>query len=1831
VPRTARCLYRAAFSLICLSVGSVFGDVIDFETLPDAFFFNGGGQNIGNHYPGLTIGPDVTGLSVSRFGGYASDAFPPHSGDVAIFDAADPTVTIAFSSPVQFFGIWYTSFDPLTLQTFDASDNLLGSIVGSPNTDGTTGTNSFISLANPAISSVSLTSSPGLFTLDDLTTVPEPSTFALLASAFLALILYRSCRRGAPCIGAAGLPVTMEGVLIVVVTVLPLFCQVPTGVPAQLSGVVAPTPPSLRRQALGLSSVSANTVITAQTSDTTPPQLVGLAFTPPTINVSSAPQVVTVTLQVTDDLSGADFSPSRGSTLEFISPSGNQIQILNASSLTLLSGTPLNGSWSGTMTFPQFSEAGTWKISFVTLFDAAGNHVTLSAPALISAGFPTNLTITTTVGDTTPPQLTALTFSRTSLDVTNSSQTVDLTVTLTDDLSGVDFSCHAFCIYSIGLTSPSGKQFQLSANYNFTQVSGTPLNGQWKATITIPRYSEPGTWTVSFFHIWDTANNVLNLTTPQLQAIGLPTSITVTDEQPDTTPPQLTSLAFNPTVAGSSPFRQNITISLATNDNISGLDFIAGFATPEFSNVSIQLVSPTGIQTITINPYTNAFVLQSGTALAGVWQTSFFLPGYSQTGTWTVSFITLRDSAANYVSLSTAQLNALGITTTFTVSASTVVTTFLGPAGTTANPTAVIAEPVNTSTGNYYSLHTDLAVRGRGLSFAFTRQYNSLDYYSGPLGVGWTHSYNVLLSANPQNGIVTVKNGDGSTLSFTPSGGGAYTPATGVHDQLRQNADNSFMLTRKNQTRLNFSPSGQLTTIVDRNGNTQVTAYDAFGNLISITDTTGRIFHFTYDSNNHLVSLTDPSGRKIQYAYDGNSDLTMFQDALGGLTQYVYDGNHRLTSGTDPRSVVYVQNTYDDSGRVSAQKNGRGFTTAFAYNTPSTGTTTITDPLGNVTKHVYDGISRIVQVVNSQGGSTSYTYDTNNNKTAITNPDGKTTQFTYDSNGNVTSAINSLGDIASFTYDSKNDILTSTSPAGAVTTFSHDANGNLITTQDALGKKTTLAYDGFGELITRTNALGITSLLTYDSAGNLTKIVNALGNPTSFGYDSISRVTSVTDANGHAFMVTYDTLGRRTKTTDALGHQTQYAYDSVGNLVRLIDLNGNPSAYQYDNANNLVTVTDALGNNTTYGYDGNDNRVSLTNAKGNSTAYSYDSLNRRIKVTDPLGLFSSYKYDAVGNVISVTDANNKTRTFAYDALNRATTRAYADGNIINYSYDVNGNRISMTDSHGVTSYSYDAFNRAISATSPGGNVVKYGYDGVGHRTVLTYPDGRVMTYGYDAASRLTLVTDWLGRKTAYSYDSAGNRIALTMGNGANSSFAYDNANRLLSVVNRSGSKVLTSFTYSLDAAGNRTQVTDAAGGVTRYAYDALNRMISWTAPSGQPTSYGYGATGDRTSMTSSVGTTTYTYDADDRLLTAGTASFTYDGNGNRLTKTTGTTTVTYTFDSVNRLTSVFGGGAASQYQYDGDGNRIAQQTGSSTYQYALDVTWRYGSVLNENGPDGNINFQYGLSLLSGSSLTLEQFYQSDTVGSTADVTDGAGSLKASYSYDPWGRLLNPIDPLGTKDKFKFTGEALDPQTGLYYLRARYYDPAIGQFISADSLTGAISAPLTQNRFAYGLSNPLRYTDSTGLAAEPESGGSGFLRSGVISSGVILSRINKSISGNSIFDVFTSGSTPNGTYTPPTPPQPTTLGSTPYWPPTNIFGSSGPPIRNIPTLPISDTYIRPASPPDMFGYLNSGFGDGDCFWPEHCTPSGQSVPDAPENSGPDSWFNPPPIEVIDYDF
>lgn len=998
----------------------------------------------------------------------------------------------------------------------------------------------------------------------------------------------------------------------------------------------------------------------------------------------------------------------------------------------------------------------------------------------------------------------------------------------------------------------------------------------------------------------------------------------------------------------------------------------------------------------------------------------------------------------------------------------------------TNNPQATIAEPVSTGNGNHFYTHTDFATPGRGLRLVLQRAYNTLDAYAGPLGANWTHSYNIVLTDS--SSVIVLKWGDGHNEAYARSGS-AYAPPTGVHNSLVKNSDGTYVLTQKGQTQYSFTSAGSLSSIVDKNGNRILFGYDANGNLIQVTDTVGRALTLAYDSSHRIIGIRDPIGRKESFTYTAENDLATVTDPAGGVTTYTYDGSHHVTSTTLPNKAVLFKNTYDAAGRVVTQTNGRGFTTAFAYDTPNPSQTTITDPLGNTTIHSYDSLLRITAIKDALGGTISYVYDADNNRISVTDQNGHTTNSSYDAQGNVTGVTDPLGDVATFTYDAKNNLLTSTTPLGNTTTFSYDSKGNLATIQDALGNKTAYTYDTFGEIVSKTDPKGNVTTYAYGPKGNLIGITNSLGDTTRMGYDGIGRLTAVTDANGNTSRSTYDVLGRLIEATDPLGSVTQFKYDPIGNLTKVIDANNNATSYAYDAVSNLTSVTDANKHVTTYAFDANNNRTSFTNAKGKTTSYAYDQLNRLVQTTDPLSLTTVNTYDAVGNATSVKDANGHTSNFGYDALNRLITTKYFDGTSVTHAYDADGNRVGLVDTHGITTYSYDTLERLVSVASPSGTV-HYAYDPVGKRAAVTYPDGKVVTYGYDALNRLSSVTDWLNQTTSYAYDPASNLTGASYPNETAVAVSYDAANRATQIQNSyQGSAIwntasFTTFTYALDPVGNPTQVTDGGGNVTSYSYDPLYQLKS-VANSGGTTKYAYDAVGNRVSLNGPGGSVTYTYDADDRLLKAGSTSYTYDADGNRLSSTSTAKTLNYAYDATNRLVAVSGGQSAS-FTYDGEGNRLTQASGASAYTYVNDAGAALPVVLQESGPHGFISYAYGVGLVSESGTSFEYFYHRDRLGSVIGLSDASGILQQGNAYGAWGAATASVpNNLGNRNKFRFAGEALDSETGLYFLRARYYDPTVGRFLTKDRFPGFAAQPKGTNRFGYVSNNPVTFTDPSG--------------------------------------------------------------------------------------------------------------------------------------------------------
>jgi len=465
----------------------------------------------------------------------------------------------------------------------------------------------------------------------------------------------------------------------------------------------------------------------------------------------------------------------------------------------------------------------------------------------------------------------------------------------------------------------------------------------------------------------------------------------------------------------------------------------------------------------------------------------------------------------------------------------------------------------------------------------------------------------------------------------------------------------------------------------------------------------------------------------------------------------------------------------------------------------------------------------------------------------------------------------------------------------------------------------------------------------------------------------------------------------------------------------------------------------------------------------------------------------TFTYDPNGNVVSKTDFNGDTTTYEYDQFNRLIKKRYPDGSEVLFTYTANGRRKTVTDASGVTSSSYDLRDRLIEVLNPDGTAITYTYDAQDNRTSVTVPSGTT-TYTYDALNRLETVTDPDGKVTTYTYDRVGNRASVMYPNGTVTEYTYDTLNRLTYLENRkSTGEVISSYTYTLGPAGNRTRVEENSGRVVNYTYDNLYRLteeqITDPVLGNKTISYTYDAFGNRLTKTDSMGTTNYTYNANDQLVTEAapdyTNTYTYDGNGNTIRKSDGTTITDYDYNYENKLIAAQTGASQTSYAYDADGIRVSTNSDGAVTHYLVDKNRNYAQVLEETDGSGSlvVSYVYGDDLISQNRGGSSSYYHYDGQMSTRKLTSVDETITDSYVYDAFGIV---IDRTGTtENNYLYTGEQYDPNVGFYYLRARYYNPENGRFMSHDPLWGNPFEPMSLHKYVYANANPISFMDPSG--------------------------------------------------------------------------------------------------------------------------------------------------------
>lgn len=960
-----------------------------------------------------------------------------------------------------------------------------------------------------------------------------------------------------------------------------------------------------------------------------------------------------------------------------------------------------------------------------------------------------------------------------------------------------------------------------------------------------------------------------------------------------------------------------------------------------------------------------------------------------------------------------------------------------GIEGINAGTTCAVGDPVNAATGNFLTSQKDFIIQGHN-PLVFSRFYNSLDHWTGPLGNNWHHSYEMRLL--PGEGKVQIIFNDGHLEDFVFENG-QYLPMPGQYSKLEEDVDGNYCLTEVDGTEYTFTADGALCTIVDLQGNTIELIHED-GKLRKIANECGN-FEFTY-TDDHITVITDSAGRMVEYQYTGDS-LTACTDVAGNTTTYEYDSKGRLIRIIDPLGNNKITNVYDEQGRVIAQTNADGTINSYHYNDENM-TTTFTERNGTQIIYQRDAQNRITEKTYLHG-SEKYRFNDLNQIMAYTDKNGHTYTYSYDESGNITRETDPLGQVTEYTYDGQNNVTSLTNPDGSTYTYTYDEAGNLLTATDPLERQTQLEYNerNLPEKIILPN--GVFSTIQYDQKGNPVLLTDPAGNVTTYQYDDLNRVVKATNPRGNTSEYTYTPTSKVEKVTYPDGTTTEAVYDERGLLIQETDEAGRITKYNYNSIEKLTEKRDVAGGVTRYAYDSMWNISRITKPNGSVIEYRYNEDNQLAAIIGAEGHSSEFVYDHNGNMTELNDPRGGKASFVYDALNRLVTTINARQAVTQYEYRFDnqltkiidalnkqttytynqaGELTAVTDSEGnITAYTYNSLGLVETVTDARGAVTQYEYDHQGKVTRVLYADGTTEILAYDPNGNLLQHTDARGNITTYTYDQRDRLIATQNALGGPKKITYTPTGQVAAITDENGHQT----TYAYDELDRLCEVLDAAGGRTKYVYDAVDNLIAVHQYRGVTSE-----TIERMNAKAGVAyqteptelITKYKYDRRGLLLEETTpigqlTVYTYDAAGNMIAQTErdGSTTK-FAYDAVNNLTkTTYDDGREIVCRYNLLDQLIARQDWLGETTYRLDALGRIQQVQDYQGrvtgytwsPTGEKEF---IKYPDGTMVN----YEYDLMGRLTKVKDGSGK-STSYQYDESGNLLTELLPNGCQTKYQY--------------------------------------------------------------------------------------------------------------------------------------------------------------------------------------------------------------------
>jgi RHS repeat-associated protein len=793
----------------------------------------------------------------------------------------------------------------------------------------------------------------------------------------------------------------------------------------------------------------------------------------------------------------------------------------------------------------------------------------------------------------------------------------------------------------------------------------------------------------------------------------------------------------------------------------------------------------------------------------------------------------------------------------------------------------------------------------------------------------------------------------------------------------------------------------------------------------------------TYWDTGLQYQVTNPNNGVTTYQYSSSSAFalpTQIKDPLQHVNTYTYDFNTALlTSVTDPnQQTTYYQ--YDPMWRIfQVNYPDAGLAKITRQETSFPFSATLADKMGfdesEVTTNVFDGLGRVTQGQTEDPVSTDYV-DT-----------------TYDGLGRVESVSNP--------YRQQSD------PTYGITSY----------TYDSLGRKTSVHYP--------------TGAIAYTSYTGAATEVQDEGN----GTYSVSRVSQM-DGLGHMISVcevssTNQPFGGGSSPASCsqdistTGFLTSYSRDAMGNLLGVTQSGLNPRSFAYDSLSRLTNATNPESGTTTYTYDGNNNVLTRTaplpNQTGTqtvTTTYTYDADNRILTRSyndgkTPGDVFCYDNYPLCPGGGNPTPTNAIGRLFYADASGRSETWN---------SYDPMGRVINqwqcVPEDCGIGSltfsYSYDLMGDMLTASNGEGVTISYAYDMAQHLTQVTSTLN-------DSQHPGTLLQPGLNEQ----YNASGQLESALLGNGLTETYAYNSRLRLTS------GTIGSVYTFSVGHAndGVVTSSTDTVNGNWAYTYDQFNRLAT-AAESNQldaAYNYQYDRFGNRwqQNLTAGSGYTSLWDFSDAKNQISSYA--TYDAAGNTMSDNVNT----YTYDAENRLISMYNSYVGTyEYAYDAFGHRVEKAANNVAQEYYLyDLAGREVTRLNVSGAWLTGEVYAGAQHLATYGASTTTFNHSDWLGTERYRSTVSGGLQGSCQSLPFG---DGFSCTADMSPLHFTGKEHDYESNLESFGARYYNSVYGRFVTPD--WSAVPAPVpyadltnpqSLNQYVIVQDNPNTFVDLNG--------------------------------------------------------------------------------------------------------------------------------------------------------